>query len=52
VRFYDDSKATTPSAVLAALAGFESVVLIAGQEQGLDLGALRSGAGRCGPWSP
>ena len=46
VRFYDDSKATTPSAVLAALAGFESVVLIAGgRNKGLDLGALRSGAG-------
>ena len=46
VRYYDDSKATTPSAVLAALAGFESVVLIAGgRNKGLDLGALRSGAG-------
>jgi UDP-N-acetylmuramoylalanine--D-glutamate ligase len=47
VRFYDDSKATTPSAVLAALAGFESAVLIAGgRNKGLDLGALRAGAGR------
>ena len=47
VRFYDDSKATTPSAVLAALAGFDSVVLIAGgRNKGLDLGALRAGADR------
>ena len=47
VGYYDDSKATTPSAVLAALAGFESVVLIAGgRNKGLDLGALREGAGR------
>ena len=47
VRYYDDSKATTPSAVLAALAGFESAVLIAGgRNKGLDLGVLREGAGR------
>lgn len=47
VRFYDDSKATTPASVLAALAGFDSVVLIAGgRNKGLDLGSLRSGAGR------
>lgn len=46
VGFYDDSKATTPASVLAALSGFESVVLIAGgRNKGLDLGALRSGAG-------
>ena len=46
VRFYDDSKATTPASVLAALAGFDSVVLIAGgRNKGLDLGALRAGAG-------
>ena len=46
VSFYDDSKATTPASVLAALSGFESVVLIAGgRNKGLDLGALRSGAG-------
>lgn len=45
VRFYDDSKATTPASVLAALSGFDSVVLIAGgRNKGLDLGALRSGA--------
>lgn len=41
VDYYDDSKATTPSAVLAALAGFTSVVLVAGgRNKGLDLGAI------------
>jgi UDP-N-acetylmuramoylalanine--D-glutamate ligase len=41
VRWFDDSKATTPAAVLAAVAGFSSVVLIAGgRNKGLDLGAL------------
>jgi UDP-N-acetylmuramoylalanine--D-glutamate ligase len=41
VRWYDDSKATTPASVLAAVAGFDSVVLIAGgRNKGLDLGAL------------
>lgn len=41
VRWYDDSKATTPHAVLAALAGFDSVVLIAGgRAKGVDLAAL------------
>ncbi len=41
VSYYDDSKATTPSAVIAALAGFTSVVLIAGgRNKGLDLGAI------------
>ncbi|HXX91960.1 MAG TPA: UDP-N-acetylmuramoyl-L-alanine--D-glutamate ligase [Acidimicrobiales bacterium] len=45
VRFYDDSKATTPGATLAALAGFESAVLIAGgRNKGLDLSVLRHGA--------
>jgi len=45
VRFYDDSKATTPASVLAALSGFDSVVLIAGgRNKGLDLGVLREGA--------
>jgi UDP-N-acetylmuramoylalanine--D-glutamate ligase len=45
VRFYDDSKATTPASVLAALSGFDSVVLIAGgRNKGLDLGVLRGGA--------
>ncbi|HXQ58932.1 MAG TPA: UDP-N-acetylmuramoyl-L-alanine--D-glutamate ligase [Acidimicrobiales bacterium] len=47
VRFYDDSKATTPGAVLAALGGFDSVVLIAGgRNKGLDLSALADGADR------
>jgi UDP-N-acetylmuramoylalanine--D-glutamate ligase len=41
ISYYDDSKATTPSAVIAALAGFSSVVLIAGgKNKGLDLGAI------------
>ncbi len=45
VDYYDDSKATTPSAVAAALAGFRDVVLIAGgRNKGLDLSALRAGA--------
>ena len=40
-RWFDDSKATTPDAVLAATGGFESVVLIAGgRNKGLDLGNL------------
>jgi len=42
VRWYDDSKATTPASVLAAVAGFGSLVLIAGgRNKGLDLGVLR-----------
>jgi UDP-N-acetylmuramoylalanine--D-glutamate ligase len=41
VRWYDDSKATTPASVRAAVAGFRSVVLIAGgRNKGLDLSAL------------
>jgi UDP-N-acetylmuramoylalanine--D-glutamate ligase len=47
VTFVDDSKATNPHAALAALAGFESVVLVAGgRNKGLDLGVLRTEAGR------
>ncbi|MGH9069034.1 MAG: glutamate ligase domain-containing protein, partial [Acidimicrobiales bacterium] len=47
VAWYDDSKATTPASVLAALAGFDSVVLIAGgRNKGLDLTRLGEGAGR------
>jgi UDP-N-acetylmuramoylalanine--D-glutamate ligase len=43
VRWYDDSKATTPHAVATALAAFDSVVLVAGgRNKGLDLGALTS----------
>lgn len=46
VAFYDDSKATTPSAVAAAIAGFDAVVLIAGgRNKGLDLAELAE-AGR------
>jgi UDP-N-acetylmuramoylalanine--D-glutamate ligase len=47
VRYLDDSKATTPAAVLAALSGLDSVVLIAGgRNKGLQLDALRRGADR------
>jgi UDP-N-acetylmuramoylalanine--D-glutamate ligase len=47
VRFYDDSKATTPASVVTAVSGFDSVVLIAGgRNKGLDLGALASVADR------
>lgn len=43
VSWYDDSKATTPASVLAAVAGFDSVVLIAGgRNKGLDLSPLAS----------
>jgi UDP-N-acetylmuramoylalanine--D-glutamate ligase len=43
VRWYDDSKATTPASVMAAVSGFASVVLIAGgRNKGLDLSVLRS----------
>lgn len=45
VTFYDDSKATVPHATLAALRGFDSVVLIAGgRNKGLDLRPLADGA--------
>jgi UDP-N-acetylmuramoylalanine--D-glutamate ligase len=41
VRWYDDSKATTPHATEAAVRGFASVVLIAGgRNKGLDLAVL------------
>ena len=41
VDWYDDSKATTPASVLAAVAGVQSVVLIAGgRNKGLDLRVL------------
>jgi len=44
VAWYDDSKATTPHAALAAVAGFASVVLVAGgRNKGLDLGVLATG---------
>ena len=42
VRWYDDSKATTPASVVAAVKAFPSVVLIAGgRNKGLDLAVLR-----------
>ena len=45
VRFYDDSKATTPGAVLAALEGCAPAVLIAGgRNKGLDLSVLAAAA--------
>ncbi|HEX2063190.1 MAG TPA: UDP-N-acetylmuramoyl-L-alanine--D-glutamate ligase [Acidimicrobiales bacterium] len=47
VRYYDDSKATTPASVLCALRAFPSAVLVAGgRNKGLDLGPLRQAAGR------
>lgn len=47
VRWYDDSKATNPHATVAAVGGFESVVLIAGgRNKGLDLSALTQVADR------
>jgi UDP-N-acetylmuramoylalanine--D-glutamate ligase len=43
VRWFDDSKATTPASVLAAAAGFDRAVLIAGgRNKGLDLNGLAS----------
>lgn len=58
IRFYNDSKATTPHATLAALEGFEHVVLIAGgRNKGIDLSVMGSasnlrgvvGIGEAGP---
>jgi len=47
VRWYDDSKATNPHAALAAVCGFESVVLVAGgRNKGLDLRPLAGAADR------
>lgn len=47
VRWFDDSKATTPHAALTAIAGFDRVVLIAGgRNKGLDLGALGAAVDR------
>ena len=47
VGYYDDSKATTPASIMAALSGFDSVVLIAGgQNKGLDFSVLATEAGR------
>jgi UDP-N-acetylmuramoylalanine--D-glutamate ligase len=45
IRFVDDSKATNPHAALAALAGLEGAVLIAGgQAKGVDLSPLVAAA--------
>jgi UDP-N-acetylmuramoylalanine--D-glutamate ligase len=45
VRWYDDSKSTVPHATLAAVEGFESVVLIAGgRNKGIDLAPLATAA--------
>jgi UDP-N-acetylmuramoylalanine--D-glutamate ligase len=47
IRWYDDSKATTPHAVRTALRGFENVVLIAGgRNKGLDLGEIAGESSR------
>lgn len=47
VRWYDDSKATNPHATVAAVGGFDSVVLLAGgRNKGLDLSLLAGAAGR------
>lgn len=47
VRWFDDSKATSPHAALTAIAGFENVVLVAGgRNKGLDLGELANGMTR------
>jgi len=47
IRWYDDSKATTPHAVVTALRGFDDVVLVAGgRNKGLDLSEIASEASR------
>jgi UDP-N-acetylmuramoylalanine--D-glutamate ligase len=47
VRWYDDSKATNPHAAIAAVKGFDSVVLLAGgRNKGLDLSELSEVADR------
>lgn len=47
VRWFDDSKATTPHAAVTAIRGFESVVLIAGgRNKGLDLSPMAAESGR------
>jgi len=47
VRWYNDSKATTPHAVAAGVGGFDSVVLIAGgRNKGLDLSSMGNTGGR------
>lgn len=47
VRYFDDSKATTPHAAITAMRGFDSIVLIAGgRNKDLDLSPLAQEAGR------
>jgi UDP-N-acetylmuramoylalanine--D-glutamate ligase len=47
VRWFNDSKATTPHAALTAVRGFERVVLLAGgRNKGLDLASLATEHGR------
>lgn len=47
VRYFDDSKATTPHAALTAMRGFDSIVLVAGgRNKGLDLSIMASESGR------
>jgi UDP-N-acetylmuramoylalanine--D-glutamate ligase len=47
VRYYDDSKATTPHAAVTAIRGFDSVVLIAGgRNKALDLSTMAIEPGR------
>lgn len=47
VRWFNDSSATTPASVLAALSGFDSVILIAGgRNKGIDLSVLAQKADR------
>jgi UDP-N-acetylmuramoylalanine--D-glutamate ligase len=47
VRWYDDSKATNPHAAVAAVQGFDSVILLAGgRNKGLDLGELAGASDR------
>ncbi len=47
IRWYDDSKATTPHAVRTALRGFDNVVLVAGgRNKGLDLAEIAEERGR------
>jgi UDP-N-acetylmuramoylalanine--D-glutamate ligase len=47
VRFYDDSKATTPHAALTAIRAFDHVVLVAGgRNKGLDLAPMAAEPGR------
>ncbi|MFM7756417.1 MAG: UDP-N-acetylmuramoyl-L-alanine--D-glutamate ligase [Actinomycetota bacterium] len=47
VRWFDDSKATTPHAAVTAIRGFDSVILIAGgRNKGLDLSPMAAESGR------